>query len=122
MELTMLSWALYFIDVVGNLRTLTGVSIFILLISIGLSLLFYLINISQNKKMQIPVLNSLGKLAIYGLIPLIVALSIVKVSLPTKETMRMIVGVEAANAVAQTDEAKEMLNLVKSRIKKSLED
>ena len=122
MELTMLSWALYFIDVVGNLRTLTGVSIFILLISIGLSLLFYLINISQNKKMQIPVLNSLGKLAIYGLIPLIVALSIVKVSLPTKETMRMIVGVEAANAVAQTDEAKEMLNLVKYRIKKSLED
>ena len=45
-----------------------------------------------------------------------------KTLLPTKETMRMIVGIEAANAVAQTDEAKEMLDLVKSRIKKSLEN
>lgn len=122
MELTMLSWALYFIDVVENLKSSLVFFTVVGGICSIVGTCFWLVNkCEEDHRRSEPAMN-FGRILMSIAIPMFLFSMAVNTVLPTKETMRMIVGIEAANAVAQTDEAKEMLDLVKSRIKKSLEN
>lgn len=115
-----LSWLLYAADVLGNLRPLLG---FLATLMGAGAVISYIVrcasadweNTVGRSKVGMPAFPVLGVAAA-------VALGLSAAAIPSSNTLYMIAASETGQRLVETPEAKEMLDLVRRRVKAALED
>lgn len=114
-----LSYLLYFADVSDSIRGVFGFLCFI----IGFALLVNLVVYSVAKTEQDinPLILPFFTRTLKIISPVFVFFLILSIFSPSKQTVYMIAASQTGEVVIKSPEAKEMLDLLKGRIKKALE-
>ncbi len=118
--MTLLSILLWIIDIAGTIKIVgSSVSVILICAALGTLGVGWIINNEGNTSTIMPtVFRWFKKLIIYGVI-----VGMVSLVIPSRTTLYMIVGVEAANAVITNEYSKEIMleikNVVIDRIKET---
>jgi hypothetical protein len=108
-----LSWLLYFAEVAGKLGSIAG--LITLLMAVGLAGVIFWYAMSLDEDLRVP------KPPVKSYLTVFVITLLISIVTPTKETIYLIAGSEAGEAVVTSESGQEILNDIRQVIKYQLE-